>query len=93
MASDLGATPVVTEFRGQHETRQIWVRTIVGLSLSVHLLIQFHTVCPVHPVVHHLPTAVGRASARYRCLPFGHHDDDLRLMGPRHLWPDRFLGP
>lgn len=26
MASDLGATPIQTEFRGDGQTRQIWVR-------------------------------------------------------------------
>lgn len=26
MASDLGATPISTEFRGDGATRQIWVR-------------------------------------------------------------------
>lgn len=32
MASDLGATPISTEFRGDGETRQIWVSSIDKLS-------------------------------------------------------------
>lgn len=39
MASDLGATPVVTEFRGQHETRQIWYVRYIQWFITFPLLL------------------------------------------------------
>lgn len=39
MASDLGATPIVTEFRGQHQTRQIWYVRYIQWFIALPLLL------------------------------------------------------
>lgn len=54
MASDLGATPIQVEFRGQG-TRQIWVSYLIAHCNVDEILTLPLTVCAVHPVVHHLP--------------------------------------
>ncbi|PSR80405.1 hypothetical protein EW026_g6635 [Hermanssonia centrifuga] len=39
MASDLGSTPIVTEFRGDHQTRQIWYVRYIQWFVTLPLLL------------------------------------------------------
>ena len=89
MASNLGATPIQTEFRAQG-TRQIWVSRYD--IENQHLLMPL-VVCALHTVLHQLPTASHRPPLCHRPGFDGDPDYCVLRLGRRGLRLGRRSGP
>lgn len=83
MASNLGATPIQTEFRAQG-TRQIWVSCFSSQD-GVRSFLTRSIVCALHPVLHQLPACPCHPALPHGSGPDGDLDYGVLRLDCRYL--------